>query len=231
MSGFKFKKFVIIHEKSAMKVGTDAVLLGSWASCSKSNDILDVGCGTGLITLMLAQRNLNSRITGIDIDKIASEEAQLNVKNSDWEQRVYIKNTALQNFKTKIKFDLITSNPPFFFPNKSQKTRDIARHTNSLSFEELIKNSANFLSERGVFSVIIPKISETYFCKTANFYNLYCNRVCYIKGNEESEIKRVMIEFSFHKNKIQEEYLIIEKSRHKYTDKYIELCKDFYLDM
>jgi tRNA1Val (adenine37-N6)-methyltransferase len=216
MSAFKFKKFTIIQEKSAMKVGTDGVLLGSWVSCKKFNKILDVGCGTGLITLMLAQRNLNSSITGIEIDNIASKEAQLNMSNSDWKQRVHIKNTSLQNFKTKIKFDLIVSNPPFFLSNKSKERRDIARHANSLSFEELIQNAVN---------------SEVFFCETAKAYNLHCIRVCYIKGNEISELKRVMMEFSFIKAKIKEERLTIEKSRHQYTNEYINLCKDFYLDM
>ena len=231
MSIFKFKKFTIIQEKSAMKIGTDGVLLGSWVSCEKFNEILDVGCGTGLIALMLAQRNLNSSITGIEIDNIASKEAQLNINNSDWKQRVYIKNTSLQNFKTKIKFDLIVSNPPFFPSNKSKDRRDIARHANSLSFEELIHNAVNLLAVKGTLSVIVPKNSESFFCETAKAYNLHCNRVCYIKGNEIAELKRVMMEFSFIKAKLKEERLTIEKSRHQYTNEYIDLCKDFYLDM
>ena len=231
MSVFQFKEFKIIQEKSAMKVGTDGVLLGSWVSCKNSNEILDIGCGTGLITLMLAQRHLNSTITGIEIDKIASKEARLNINNSDWEERVTIKTTSLQKFNPKIKFDLIASNPPFFYENKSKKIRDIARHTNTLSFEELIQNSVNLLTEKGILAVIIPKNSEEYFCKTAAIHKLFCNRICYIKGNESSKEKRVMMEFSFSQSKIKTEHLIIEKSRHQYTDKYIKLCKDFYLNM
>ena len=123
MAVFRFKKFSIIQEKSAMKVGTDAVLLGSWASCKKANNILDVGCGTGIIALMLAQRNLNSNITGIDIDEITAKEAQLNINNSDWKERVKIKHISLQNFVSKKKFDLIVSNQPFF--PKNPMTREI----------------------------------------------------------------------------------------------------------
>jgi len=231
MSVFKFKEFSIIQEKSAMKVGTDGVLLGSWISCNTAGTILDIGCGTGLITLMLGQRNLIGNVTGIEIDKIASQEAQLNISNSDWKERIEIKHTSLQEFTSQLKFDLIVSNPPFFPQNKSQKSRDIARHTNTLSFEELIDNAANLLAEKGIFSVIIPKDSEEYFCKIAATHNLYCNRVCYIKGNEASEVKRVMMEFSFIKSIVLTEHLTIERSRHNYTDKYIQLCKDFYLKM
>jgi tRNA1Val (adenine37-N6)-methyltransferase len=231
MSVFKFKKFSIIQEKSAMKVGTDGVLLGCWVSCEKANNILDVGCGTGLITLMLGQRILIGNVTGIDIDKIASQEAQLNISNSDWKEKIEIKHTSLQEFTSQLKFDLIVSNPPFFSQNKSQQSRDIARHTNRLSFEDLIYNAAKLLSKKGIFSVIIPKDSEEYFCKIAATHKLYCNRVCYIKGNEVSEVKRVMMEFTFVISIILTEYLTIERSRHNYTDKYIQLCKDFYLKM
>ena len=231
MSVFKFKQFSIIQEKSAMKVGTDGVLLGSWISCNTADTILDIGCGTGLITLMLAQRNKESNITGIEIDKIASQEAQENVGNSDWHERIKIEHAALQNFNAPTQFDLIVSNPPFFPQNKSQQSRDIARHTNRLSFEDLIDNAAKLLAKKGIFSVIIPKDSEEYFCKIAATHKLYCNRVCYIKGNEVSEVKRVMMEFTFVISIILTEYLTIERSRHNYTDKYIQLCKDFYLKM
>jgi len=231
MTVFKFKEFSIIQEKSAMKVGTDGVLLGCWVACKKANNILDIGCGTGLITLMLAQRNSNSNVTGIEIDKIASQEAQENICNSDWEERIEIKHTSLQQFTPQLKFDLILSNPPFFPQNKSQKSRDIARHTNTLSFEDLIDNAAKLLTEKGIFSVIIPKNSEEYFCKIAAVHKLYCNSVCYIKGNETSQVKRVMMEFSFIKTIVLTERLTIERSRRNYTDKYIQLCKDFYLKM
>ena len=214
-----------------MKVGTDGVLLGCWVSCGKANNILDIGCGTGLITLMLGQRNIDSNITGIEIDKTASQEAQLNISNSNWEERIEIKHTSLQQFTPQLKFDLIVSNPPFFPQNKSQQSRDIARHTNTLSFEELIDNAGKLLAEKGIFSVVIPKNSEEYFCKIAAVHKLYRNRVCYIKGNKKSEVKRIMMEFSFIKSVAITEHLTIETSRHNYTDKYIQLCKDFYLKM
>ena len=231
MSVFKFKKFNIIQEKSAMKVGTDGVLLGSWVSCEKGNRILDIGSGTGLISLMVAQRNLDCIITGIEIDKDAFLESQLNIQNSDWGNRILLHNVSLQAFKSKIKFDLIVSNPPFFPTNKSKKKRDIARHTNSLSFEELIHYSANLLSKSGVFCVIIPKKNEEYICDIAKEYKLFYNRVCYVKGNMSSPVKRVLLEFSFIPSKLKKEYLVIEKSRHEYTNQYVNLCQKFYLNM
>jgi tRNA1Val (adenine37-N6)-methyltransferase len=231
MSVFKFKEFSIIQEKSAMKVGTDGVLLGSWVACKQANTILDIGCGTGLISLMLAQRNLNSNIIGIEIDAIASQEAKLNVDNSDWQERIRIEHSALQQFKPETQFDLIVSNPPFFDENKAQDRRATARHTNFLSFGELIGSAENLLTEKGIFGVITSKYTETEFCEIATTHNLYCNRVCNVKGNESTEVKRVMLEFSFVKAELLTEYLTIETARNKYTNEYVQLCKDFYLKM
>jgi tRNA1Val (adenine37-N6)-methyltransferase len=231
MSVFKFKQFSIIQEKSAMKVGTDGVLLGSWVSCKQANTILDIGCGTGLITLMLAQRNLKSKIVGIEIDVIASQEAKLNVDNSDWQERIKIEHTSLQKFNPQAQFDLIVSNPPFFAENKAKDRRAAARHTNFLSFGELIENAADLLSEKGIFGVIIPKNAEENFCEIAAVHNLHCNRVCNVKGNETVAVKRVVLEFSFLEAEALTEHLMIEIERHQYTDEYIQLCKDFYLKM
>ncbi len=214
-----------------MKVGTDGVLLGSWVTCKHANTILDIGCGTGLIALMLAQRNSKSSITGIEIDAIASQEAQLNVSNSDWQERIKIEHTSLQDFKPQTQFDLIVSNPPFFHENKAQDRRSTARHTNTLSFEELVESAANLLSAKGILGVIIPKSAEVNFCKIAASHNLYCNRVCNVKGNENVAVKRVMLEFSFFKSETTTEHLTIETARHQYTVEYIQLCKDFYLKM
>ncbi len=214
-----------------MKVGTDGVLLGSWVSSKNANNILDIGCGTGLISLMLAQRNLISSVTGIEIDKAACREAQLNVFNSLWSERIEIIYTSFQRFRTEKKFNLILSNPPFFPQNNSQKSRDVARRTNMLSFEELILNTSNLLTEKGMFGVVIPKDSEAEFCKIALAHNLFCNRVCNVRGNEKVDVKRVMLEFSFRKTEITTEYLTIETGRHQHTDEYIQLCKDFYLKM
>lgn len=230
-SVFKFKQFDIIQEKSAMKVGTDGVLLGSWISINKPSKILDIGCATGLIALMLAQKNIDSYIVAIEIDEASYTEAKSNVKNSNWAKRIQLKNIALQNFNAESNFDLIACNPPFFPLINRHTRRDVARHANKLSLEELIINSVRLLSKNGILAIIIPKLSEEYFCKKAKLYQLHCNRVCYVSGNKNSPIKRVLLELSFHQSITKKEYLVIENSRHQYTDAYIALCKDFYLHM
>ena len=231
MSVFKFKYFDVIQSNSSMKVGTDGVLLGSWVSCERLDNILDIGCGTGLIALMLAQRNTTSSIIGIEIDKLSSEEARLNAERSSWSNRIEILNTSLQDYRSHTKFDLIVSNPPFFDSNNSLKRRDIARRVNALSYKELIVHSRGLLANHGTLSVILPIASKLDFVQQALDYKLYCNRLCYVKGTPNTAIKRVLMEFSLIQKLCQEDFLIIEKSRHQYTEQYISLCKDFYLNM
>lgn len=231
MSVFKFKQFSIVQSISAMKVGTDGVLLGSWVNCKKAKKILDIGTGTGLISLMLAQRNNECNITAVEIDKETSEEARININNSKWSDRISIININLNNFATSKKFDFIVSNPPYFPANYSKNKRAIARNTNLLSFKDLVKSIVKLLSSKGIFAVILPKTAEATFCKTANEHKLFLIRICQVKGQKMSDVKRVLLEFSFEKSSLDSDSLVIEESRHRYTSKYIDLCKDFYLDM
>ena len=231
MSVFKFKEFSIVQSKSAMKVGTDGVLLGSWINCLNAKKILDIGAGTGLISLMLAQRNNECNITAVEIDKETSEEANININNSKWRDRISIINININNFITSDKFDFIVSNPPYFPANFSKNKRAIARHTNLLSFQDLIRTTVKLLSSKGIFAVILPKIAEAIFCKTANANKLFLIRICQVKGQKSSDIKRVLLEFSFEKSSLDSDSLVIEESRHIYTNKYIDLCQDFYLNM
>ena len=231
MSVFKFKEFSIVQSKSAMKVGTDGVLLGSWVNCQSAKKILDIGTGTGLISLMLAQRNNECNITAVEIDKETSEEANININNSKWRDRISIINISINNFITSDKFDFIVSNPPYFPANFSKNKRAIARHTNLLSFQDLIRTTVKLLSSKGIFAVILPKIAETIFCKTANANKLFLIRICQVKGQKNSDVKRVLLEFSFEKSSLDSDSLVIEESRHIYTNKYIDLCQDFYLNM
>ncbi len=236
---FQFKEFTIHQDKTAMKVGTDGVLLGAWCSIEEYSDtILDVGSGTGLISLMIAQRSDAMTIDAVELDENAYEQTVENFEQSDWGDRLYCYNASFQEFANEIAeeeetYDLIVSNPPFYtddFETKN-KARNKARFTSSLSFEELIVGVSIILSKKGIFSIIIPFKEETLFTNLAEENFLFLNRVCRVKGNENTEYKRSLLEFSFEKRELKEESLIIEIERHQYTDDYKNLTKNFYLKM
>ncbi|WP_047788583.1 tRNA1(Val) (adenine(37)-N6)-methyltransferase [Tenacibaculum mesophilum] len=239
MKPFKFKEFTVHQDKTAMKVGTDAVLLGAWCNLGEFPDtILDVGSGTGIISLMLAQRSDAMTIDAVEIDTNAYEQTVENFEQSDWGDRLFCYNASFVEFAEEMsedeeEYDIIVSNPPFYTDN--YETEDVARNkarfTSSLSFEELLKGVSEILSENGRFSTIIPFKEEENFIELAKNHNLYLNRVCRVKGTPTTEIKRSLLELSFVETTIQEEELIIETKRHQYTDAYINLTKDFYLKM
>lgn len=233
MKPFHFKQFKIHQDKTAMKVGTDGVLLGAWVNCKSANNILDIGTGTGLISLMLAQKNKTVQILAIEIDKDAAIQANENIEDSKWKDRIIVKQISLQNFQTQEKFDLIVSNPPFFnntFKAESD-SRNNARQTESLSFNYLLERTASLLTANGKASFILPFSEKENFISIAKEQQLFLNNILYVKGNLKMEIKRILLEFSFQETEIKEERISIEISRHNYTKEYIELVKDFYLKM
>ena len=236
---FYFKEFTIDQDKTAMKVGTDAVLLGAWCSLETCPDtILDVGSGTGLISLMMAQRSDAETIDAVEIDPNAFEQSVANFEKSDWSDRLFCYHSSFQDFSEEMKeedeeYDLIISNPPFYNDNfeTNDTSRNTARFTSALSFKELLDSTSKILSDSGIFTIIIPFKEQTVFVSLAAKYKLYLNRVCSVRGTESSEIKRSMLEFSFYQKEVEETTLVIEKARHKYTQEYINLTKDFYLKM
>ena len=239
MKPFKFKEFTIQQDKTAMKVGTDGVLLGAWCSVADYPDtILDIGAGTGVITLMIAQRSDAMTIDAVEVDENAYEQTVFNFEESDWGDRLYCYNATFAEFADEIAeeeetYDLIVSNPPFYTDDfeTEDAARNKARFTSSLSFEELIIGVAKILSENGKFCVVIPFKEEENFINLARGNQLFLNRICRVKGNETSEVKRCLLEFSFNESELQEENLVIEIARHQYTEDYINLTKDFYLKM
>lgn len=219
-----------------MKIGTDGVLLGAWVSVENNPfSILDIGAGTGIIALQLAQRSHAEMIDALEIDGNAYEQCVENFENSSWGNRLFCYHASLEEFVEEIgdKYDLIISNPPFYTedyktPNGS---RDIARFNDSLPFDELIESASILLSDEGTLAVIIPVKEEESFIKMASKVNLHPRRICRVRGNETSEEKRSLIEFSFKNTSPQIEHLTIETSRHSYTEEYKSLVKDFYLKM
>ncbi len=233
---FEFKEFTVHQDKCAMKIGTDGVLLGAWTPIDhQPYSILDIGTGTGVIALQLAQRSLAETIDGLEIDADAYEQAVENFENSDWADRLFCYHASLALFKEEIEdsYDLIVSNPPFYTDDfvSENEARNKARFTTSLSFEELVASVAMLLSKEGVFSVVIPFKEEEHFVKLAKNVSLYPTRICRVKGHITSAIKRSLLTFGFHQSEIEISELVIEIERHQYTQDYKDLVQDFYLKM
>lgn len=239
MKPFQFKEFSVTQDKTAMKIGTDAVLLGAWCSLGEYPDtLLDIGSGTGVISLMLAQRSDAMTVDAVEIDADAYEQTVANFEQSPWSDRLFCYNSSFTNFAQEIaeeqeQYDVIVSNPPFYTDTyeTTNEARNKARFTSSLSFEKLVEGVAMILSKSGVFSVIIPFKEEANFINLAVKSKLFLNKVCHVKGNANSEIKRSLLAFSFNATVPEKTILIIEKKRHQYTDAYINLTKEFYLKM
>jgi tRNA1Val (adenine37-N6)-methyltransferase len=236
---FQFKQFTIHQDKTAMKVGTDGVLLGAWCSLEYDTEsILDIGSGTGLIALMLAQRSDAETIDAVELDEHAYEQTVENFEQSDWGDRLFCYHSSFQEFAEEMteeeeRYDLIVSNPPFYTDTfeTEDTARNKARFTSSLSFESLIEGVNFLLSPVGRFAVVIPFKEEQAFVKLAARAQLFASRICRVKGSKTTEVKRSLLEFSRKESKVVEEELVIEISRHQYTEKYKELTRDFYLKM
>lgn len=233
---FQFKLFQIQQDRCAMKIGTDGVLLGAWTSIGhQPQSILDIGAGTGLIALMLAQRSNADTIDALEINEEAHGQCVDNFESSDWADRLFCYHASLDEFVDELddKYDLIVSNPPFYseIVSSGDENRDMARQNQSLPFTELLGGAAQLMSKDGTFSTIIPYKEELTFLKMAHELNLFPKRITRVKGNPESEVKRSLIEFQFGNISVTVNNLTIELERHKYTQEYIDLTKDFYLKM
>lgn len=216
-----------------MKIGTDGVLIGAWAGEYQPRNILDVGTGTGLIALMLAQRFPESHITGIELDEIAAEEAQFNFDRSPFNPRLKLLCGDVTNQVFGQRFDLIVSNPPYFENalKAPDNQRASARQTHNLPFEELVRIAAENLSENGRFSVIVPVDASQRISELAHSQGLHCRRLVQVRGRSDRPVIRSMMEFQKEKGTRIENELIIEVGRHEYTSDYIKLTRDFYLNM
>lgn len=234
---FKFKQFEIAQDQCAMKVGTDGVLLGSWVrSKNEVFSLLDIGAGTGVISLMMAQRFSEAHIEAIEIDSEAFEQAVSNFENSPWGDRLFCFHASFQEYFQEVEeqYDIIISNPPYHLA--TQKTADtsknLARFEDALPFEHLLYGVKQLLATEGTFAVVIPYEQEERFLDIALEMQLYPTRITHVKGHKTASIKRSLLQLQ-HKpiDAIDLSELVIEIERHKYTNDYTDLVKDFYLKM
>lgn len=243
---FQFKQFSVTQDRCAMKIGTDSVLLGAW--CPIDNNpfsVLDIGAGTGILSLMLAQRSnaehpclqgeLTKQIDAIEIDENAYEQCVENFEASPWSDRLFCFHAGLDEFvdEPEDEYDIIISNPPFYSEDykTDNEQRDLARFQEAMPFEELVEAADLLLSENGIFAVILPFTEEEKFIAIAKKLDLFPFKITRVKGTPTSEIKRSLLAFSRTSKSITMDELIIETARHQYTEEYIELTKAFYLKM
>ena len=234
---FQFKQFNINQERCAMKIGTDAVLLGAW--CPINNNpfsILDIGAGTGILSLMLAQRSNAQQIDAVEIDENAYEQCVENFEASHWGDRLFCYHASLNDFinEPEDQYDIIISNPPFY--SEDYKTdnsqRDLARFQDALPFEELVKATTLLLSENGIFAVIIPFKEENRLLNLCAQAELFPIKMTRVKGSPTGPIIRSLIAFKRYELPVlSANELAIESSRHLYTEAYTKLTRDFYLKM
>lgn len=225
---FQFKQFIVRQNLCAMKVGTDGTLLGAWARGGER--ILDIGTGTGLIALMMAQRHVNAFVDAIDLDAGACLQAEQNVAESPFCGRIKVWNKSLQEFageETVGRYDAIVSNPPYFLYSLKapDERRSMARHADTLSYYDLMKCSAKMLAENGEISVVIPFDCRKHLEEAAVVAGLFPARICAVKTKPSKAPKRYLLAFTNRPVAVIEDELILG------SDEYVEMMKDFYLKL
>ena len=234
---FKFKQFTLNQDRCAMKIGTDAVLLGAWCPIDNTpKSILDIGAGTGVLALMLAQRTNADQIDALEIDEEAYEQCVENFEASAWADKLFCYHAGLDEFvdEPEDEYDLIISNPPFYsedFKTENEQ-RDLARFQDAMPFEDLIEAADLLLSENGLFAVVIPYKEEERFIDLCAEYELYPVKATRVKGSHKTPIIRSLLAFKrYELSVLTADELVVEINRHEYTDDYINLTQDFYLKM
>ncbi|PXA71294.1 tRNA1(Val) (adenine(37)-N6)-methyltransferase [Vibrio sp. 11986-1-5] len=230
--GFRFKQFTIEPGHSGMPVSTDGVLLGAWAFTRPPERILDIGCGTGLLSLMCAQRFSDSHIYAIDIDQQAFLATANNVRRSAWSARIEVVHDDITALRFIQPFDAIICNPPYFNSGQpaQQKTRAIARHTDTLSHQQLLLCLTEYLTHQGTASLILPEQEGQALIEQARQQGWYLTRLCQVRSTAEKPVQRLLFELSRTDQQLQSSELIIRESGN-YSDAFIQLTRAFYLKM
>ena len=228
---FHFKQFKLNQEFAAMKIGTDGILLGAWANCQNCKYIVDVGTGTGVIALMLAQKNSNAIIDAVEIDHNAIKDAKRNFETSPWKNKLNLIHEDFSKWNNKRKYDLIISNPPFFKNSlkPNDDSRAIARHVESLNSKSLSKFASNQLSSNGKLCLIAPfdQLNETKIHFLENHFHI--SKICLVKPKPNKEPHRALLEFKREETEPTVHTIVIENdTRHEYTDDYKKLTREFY---
>ncbi|MBX2945261.1 MAG: methyltransferase [Cyclobacteriaceae bacterium] len=230
---FHFKQFSVTHKRSSMKVGTDGVLLGAWVNVTHVKSVLDIGTGSGVIALMIAQRSGASHIDAVELDMDAAEDARENFKQAPWAERLHLYHCPVQLFQTKKKYDLIVSNPPYFSNSykPENENRMVARHTESLSFQDLLEAANKWLNPAGRLAVILPAAEGKLFKTWAQAAGMVCIREWTFQTRRNKPVERQLMEFArMHKTIEHGKILLYEHdSGETWATDYINLTRDFYL--
>ena len=228
---FRFKQFSVYQSQSAMKVGTDAVILGAYTKVEAAKSILDIGCGTAVLSLMLAQKS-SAQITAIEIESAAAKEAAYNVSISPWKDQIKVLHQDFLSFynnQSANSYDLIICNPPFFRGKNSNDSRSLARQSSNLPFEQLFEGVTKLLSADGSFYGIFPNSEMEYLSKIFKANQLFVNKRLLLKGNAHSAVKRVIVCLKKKATDFEEEILIIEEKRNEYTKDCHEILRPYLL--
>ncbi|MEP3481148.1 MAG: methyltransferase [Fuerstiella sp.] len=231
---FRFKQFSVADDRCGQKVGTDSILLGSWATATNVHRVLDIGTGSGLLALMQAQRFSNAKITAIEIDSSAFEQAQQNFSSSPWANRLTATHADARQFTSVKSFDLIVCNPPYFEASfrSDHGSRTIARHEDRLTFADLTKVAATLLNQQGRFCAVLPFDRAFEFTDIATQHQLHLVRRCDVRPTPSSEPKRSLLAYGLQKTEVVDSKdLVLEESRHQYAAGYVKLAKEFLLKM
>lgn len=232
---FEFKQFTIEQDRCAMKIGTDSILLGAITDFGKDENvnILDIGTGTGILAIMAAQKNHKAQITAIEVDTDASKQAQENVARTPWANRIKVENQDIRYYKCTNKYDIIISNPPFFENSlkSPDSKRQIARHTDNLSFTQIAECAKTMLSENGTMHIILPSKSENSFNDAAINKSLYLTKKTNIITKEGLEPKRVILSYKHSPKHYSENKFVVRGMDGEYTEQYKLTTKDFYLKL